>query len=124
MTGNDAHWFTRVLRDRLDSDEDGLSYTRLAELVYEEAISCHFAHFKLLVEMVDGPVDPESAPGGVILQGERDPSDDCLQVDRTLIGAGHLDRLDGLPTGHLEVELLTHGAAGPGLLLDPIRPDP
>ena len=63
MTGYDPRSFTKRLRAWLDADERDLD--RLVEFIFEKATSPHFGFFKLMVDMVDGPIDPESAPGRI-----------------------------------------------------------
>jgi hypothetical protein len=63
MKGTNARSFTMSLRDWLDADEQ--NFGRLAKFVFEKATSPHFGFFKLMVDLVDGPVDPESAPGRI-----------------------------------------------------------
>jgi hypothetical protein len=48
----------------LDSDEQ--NWERLFEYVYRKAISPHFGFFKLIIELVDGPIDPDDAPGRIL----------------------------------------------------------
>jgi len=70
MIGADSRSIMLSLRAWLDGDEADQNADRLAEYVVAKAISGHFGFFKLLLDMVDGPIDPESAPGR-IFPGDR-----------------------------------------------------
>jgi hypothetical protein len=72
MTDNYARSFTRVLRDWLE-EEDG-NPARLAEFVIGKALGGHFGFFKMVIELKDGPVDPESVPGRIF------PDDHALVI--------------------------------------------
>jgi hypothetical protein len=61
MRVNDARSYTNVLRAWLDAD--ALNWERLFEYVCHKAISPHFGFSKLIFELVDGPIYPDTAPG-------------------------------------------------------------
>jgi hypothetical protein len=61
MRVTDARSYTKGLRAWLDADDR--NWETLCEYIYRKALSPHLAFFRLMIEKVDGPVDPESAPG-------------------------------------------------------------
>lgn len=60
MNGADSRSFMLRLRAWLDGDVTDRNADRLAEYVIAKAISGHFGFFKLLVDLVDGPIDRDS----------------------------------------------------------------
>jgi hypothetical protein len=64
MRVTDAQTYTRGLRAWLDADDR--NWETLCECIYKRAVSPHFGFFRLMIEKVDGPVDPESAPGRIV----------------------------------------------------------
>ncbi|MGA7499943.1 MAG: hypothetical protein WBX00_24700 [Isosphaeraceae bacterium] len=65
MTAADSRSMVLVLRAWLDGEDGDRNANRLAEYVIEKAISGHFGFFKLLLDMVDGPIDRESDEGRI-----------------------------------------------------------
>jgi hypothetical protein len=60
MKESEARSFSKALRAWLDAD--GQNLNRLIEYAFHRATSGHFGFFNLIVDLVDGPIDPESAP--------------------------------------------------------------
>jgi hypothetical protein len=58
MKPTDARSFVLSLRAWLDDDQDDHKLNRLAMFVIERALHGHFGYFKLLLDLVDGPVTP------------------------------------------------------------------
>jgi len=57
MKAADSRSMVLALRAWLDGDEGDRNGQRLAEYVLEKAISGHFRFFKLVIDLVDGPID-------------------------------------------------------------------
>jgi hypothetical protein len=75
MSKRQSDLFAWALRKWLDDDSDGRRHDALAEHVLVRALSPHFGFFKLVIEMRDGPIDPESVPGRIF------PSEHFLEIE-------------------------------------------
>jgi len=63
MIGADSRSIMLSLRAWLDGDEGDRNAERLAAYVIEKAISGHFGFFRLLLNLVDGPIGRENGDG-------------------------------------------------------------
>ena len=67
MTAADSRSIVLALHAWLDGDEGDRNANRLAEYVIQKAIGGRFEFFKLVLDMVDGPIDRESEEGLILL---------------------------------------------------------
>lgn len=68
MKGADRRSIVLSLRAWLDGDESDRNARRLAGYVIEKAICGHFGFFKLLLDLVDGPIARDCEDSRIVPQ--------------------------------------------------------